>query len=101
MQNAEQGADGQLAAILNPWVKRASPPRVQANLAAFAVLPGADQHRPAGRIKIGLRESQCLTDPQPSAPQHHDDRPQPIAVDIGPAARITATISSTGGGSAG
>jgi hypothetical protein len=42
--------------------------------------PGANQHGPAGRIKIGLRESECLTDPQSGAPQHHDNRSQPSAV---------------------
>jgi hypothetical protein len=38
MQDAEQRADGQLAAILKPRVKRAPPPRVQADLPAFAAL---------------------------------------------------------------
>ena len=42
MKDAEQRTDRQLAAILKPRVKRAPPPRVQADLPAFAILPGAD-----------------------------------------------------------
>ncbi len=44
------------------------------SISTYAALASPYQHRPAGRIKIGLRQSECLTDPQTGAPEHHDDR---------------------------
>ena len=52
-------------------------------------------------IEIGLGQRQRLVDPQPSAPEHDDQTVEAVAVSGETAWRITATISSTVGGSAG
>ena len=48
---------------------------VHARLAAFVALAMTDQQRPALLIDVGLVERQRFTDPQPTAPQDGDQRP--------------------------
>src|SRR5450755_265983 len=52
----------------------ATPTRPGPTSRRLPFFPALDQHGPASRIKIGLGERKGLTDPQPGAPQHHDDR---------------------------
>jgi hypothetical protein len=61
----------------------------------------ADQYRPQARVEVVLGDGDRLVDGQPRAPEQHDQRPQTGAVDPSPAWRMTATISSTVGGSGG
>jgi len=61
----------------------------------------SDEHGPAAFVQIALGERERLVDPQAGAPEHDDHSAQAIAVVVSPAWRITATISSTRGGSAG
>jgi hypothetical protein len=80
---------------LLPW------PAVDADLAAFAALAMADQDRASMSVKIALVERERFADRQP-ARQSTTIRPRSrIASASSPAARITAMISSTVGGSAG
>jgi hypothetical protein len=58
-------------------------------------------NRASTLVKIGLGQRQRLVDPQPGAPQYDEQGVEAIAVASVPAWRITATISSTVGGSAG
>ena len=67
---------------------------VHADFAAPAALAAPDEQRAAAMVEVGLAERERLVDAQAGAPQHHDQAAQP-------AARMTATISSMVGGSAG
>ena len=78
-----------------------SRPRHPSDFPALVALPPAHEDRAAARIEIGLDQRQRFLDPQPAAPQHDDQRAEPDPVPIGRILRITATISSTVGGSAG
>jgi hypothetical protein len=42
----------------------------------------ADQNRAAAPVKVGLGQRERLVDPQPGAPQHHDQRADATAVAI-------------------
>jgi hypothetical protein len=72
---------------------------VHADLASAPALAVAHEHRSAPRVEVMLAEQERLLDAQPGTPTNDDDRPQPWR--SGGARRITATISSTVGGSAG
>jgi hypothetical protein len=76
-------------------------PPVHANLASAAALPHADQHGAAVGIKLGLGDCERFADPQPRAPEHHDHARSLAPSALWPAARMTAMICSTVGGSGG
>jgi hypothetical protein len=61
----------------------------------------ADEDRAAHAVEVGLLKREGFADPKPRAPKQHDERGNrwPSARSL--TARITATISSTVGGSAG
>ena len=67
----------------------------------YAALPVADHDRAADCVQVGLGQRQRFADPKAGAPQHDDQAAEPIPSASSPAARITAMISSTDGGSAG
>jgi len=76
-------------------------PAVHPDLAAFPALASSDQHGTARAVKVGFGEIQCLAVPEPArhsitirARRRAPSRPSR-------AARMTATISSIVGGSAG
>ena len=66
-----------------------------------AVLAAPRQKRPAARIQVSLGERERLVDPQAGSPQHDDQAAQPATVHAVSGGRITVTISSIVGGSAG
>ena len=96
------GADGKLEARSSSQGCSSSQAHVvHADLAAASALAAADEQRAAALIEIGLGERERLVDAQPGSPEEHDQGAQTAAVRPSPAARMTATISSTFGGSAG
>jgi hypothetical protein len=62
-QNAEQGADRQGPAQLEPRVELLPRPAVHPDLSPATALSGTDQHGTALAVKIGLSQRQRLADP--------------------------------------
>ena len=79
-QNAEQCADGQIGAELEPGIETFPTPAVHPDLAALAAFPGADQQRAPVAVKVGLGQSERFADPQPGTPEHDDHAAQPYAL---------------------
>jgi hypothetical protein len=77
-QNSEP--TGRVARISCHRVNWVPCPAVHSDLAAASSLPPADDEGPAGAVKVGLGEVERFADPQPSAPQDDDQRPQAGAV---------------------
>jgi hypothetical protein len=100
VDDAEQRADGKLNAELEPGLEFLPAPVVHADFAAASALAAADEQRAAALIEIGLGERERFVDAQPGSPDD-DEAAEPAAVCASPAARMTAMISSTLGGSAG
>src|SRR5450755_3872363 len=82
VDDAEQRPDRELETVLEPAVQVLEPPVVHPDLTTTIALTVADQHRPAGRVHVGLGQGQRLGDPQPAAPQHRDDSPHSKAVAV-------------------
>jgi hypothetical protein len=101
VDDAQQRAGAKAGTKLKPWLELSPAPAIHADLATATTLPAPDKNCSAGAIEIGLGEVKRLADPKADAPQDHDQRPEPRTVWPSPAARMTATISSTVGGSAG
>jgi hypothetical protein len=101
VDDAEQCADRKLCALLQPRRELVPRPRVHADLATLAALATAHEDRAAHAIKVALGKRERFADPQAGAPQHDDQAAHPRPSGRSPAQRMTATISSTTGGSAG
>ena len=102
VDDTEQRADRKLNAGRQPWPQLLPAPGVHPDLAAPAALAVAHEQRAAPRIEVVFAERERLLDAQASAPEHDDQRAQARRPWRSSAAsRITATISSTVGGSAG
>jgi hypothetical protein len=71
-QHAEQRADGQGRAELQPGIEMVPGPTVHPDLAPPAAFPGANEDRAALSVKVGLGQRERFADPQPGAPQHDD-----------------------------
>jgi hypothetical protein len=99
--DAEQWADRQLDAHVQPGRELLPGPVVHPHLAAPAALAAPHQQRPAPRIEVGLGERERLADPQASAPEHDDQPAQPEAVDAVTSVAHHADDLSIVGGSAG
>ena len=99
MQNS--GPTGSSARAAEPRPQLLPAPLVHADLAALAALAVSDQQRTAPGVEVALCERERFVDAQAAAPEHDDQRAQPPAVTVSPVRRMTATISSTVGGSAG
>jgi hypothetical protein len=97
----KKASDGKPGPSLQPGHELLPCPAIHTDLAPAAALPLADEHRTAVRVGIGISEIERFADPQPGAPQDHDQRSQPGAVGSVAAARMTATMSSTVSGAAG
>ena len=76
-------------------------PLVHADFAAAVALAAADEDCAAARVEVSLGERECLVDPQVGAPEYDDSARNRRPWTLSPAARMTAMISSTVGGSAG
>jgi hypothetical protein len=73
VDDAEQSSDGKLGSSLEPWLQLIPSPAVHPDLAAFAALPVPDEHGAAWAVKVRFGKVECLADPEPGAPQHHDE----------------------------
>ena len=80
VDHAQQRADRELAAELEPWIQVVPRPAIHADLATLDSLATTHDDRAAGTVQVALLERQCFVDAQPSAPQQHDQRAEPVAV---------------------
>jgi hypothetical protein len=100
-EDAEERPHGKRDTRLKPRLQLRPSPRVHARLAAPCTLAAADQQCAAARVEIGLGERERFVDAQPGTQRitikPRSRRPCPPS----PAARMTAMVSSTLGGSAG
>jgi hypothetical protein len=100
-EDAEQRAGGKLDADGQPLLQLVPGPVVHADLAAAAALAAADEHCAAAGVEVSLGERERFVDAQPGAPEHAISPRIRKPCGVVPAWRMTATISSTVGGSAG
>jgi hypothetical protein len=83
VDHAEQRANRELDPVGKPRPEVIGPrPRVKSDLAPSIALPMPDGHAVASRIEVRFGQREPFLDPQPSAPQHDDQRAQPAAVAI-------------------
>ncbi len=82
VQDAEERADRQCVAQLDPWLQLLPCPAVHPDLTAFPAFALAHEDRTANRIKVGLGERERFADPKSGAPQDDDERAEPDPVDI-------------------
>jgi hypothetical protein len=101
VDDAKQSPDGKTRANLEPRLQSIPGPVIHPDLAAPAALAAADEDGASGSVEVALGEVKRLADSQTGTPQDHHQRPQASAVRPITAARMTATISSILGGSAG
>jgi hypothetical protein len=80
VDHTEQRPDRHLDAMLQPGVDVLKAPIVHADLAAPVALPVTNQQGPAALVDVGLGQGEGFGDPQPAAPEHRDQRPDPEAV---------------------
>jgi hypothetical protein len=76
-QSAEERADRQGPARLEPGIELLPAPAVHPDLAPATTLSRTDQNGAAMAVKLGLSQRQCLADPQPGTPEHDDHAAQP------------------------
>jgi hypothetical protein len=80
VDHAQQRADRQLSADLEPWVELVPGPAVHPDLAAPAALPTPDEHRAEAAVRVTLLEGECFADPQAGTPEQHDQRAKAVTV---------------------
>ena len=88
-------------ACVEPRFEFLPAPVVHTHLAASPALAATDQQGAAAAVEVGLAQRERFVDAKPGSPQHYDQAAQPATVQTVASGRITATISSTVGGSAG
>jgi hypothetical protein len=79
-QYAEQAADWQVPAELEPGIEVQPGPAVHPDLTPLIALAVTDRQGTAPGVEVGFVESERLADSQPGAPEHDDDPAQPDAV---------------------
>jgi hypothetical protein len=79
VDDAEQRADRELPSDLEPWVELLPCPAVHSDLASLAAFAVPDEHRSARFFQVALLERESFTDPQPGAPEEHDQRAGPVS----------------------
>jgi hypothetical protein len=99
--DAQQRSDRQLTPQLESGLELFPRPTAHADFAPAATLAAPYEQRAASLVKIVFSQFQRLVNAEPGSPEDHDERAHPPAVRTSPAARMTATISSTLGGSVG
>src|SRR3954470_20864348 len=101
VDDAEQRADRELEAHIDPTLQVLPGPLVHTDLAPAPALAAAHEQGPATVVEVGLVERERRADPK-SVRHSTTIRPRSRHPSgPSPAARMTATISSTRGGSAG
>jgi hypothetical protein len=101
VDDAEQRAGRQGGAAGKPGAKLLPAPVVDAGFAAFAALAAPYQQRPTAHIQVGLRQVERFADPQPGAPEDHDQAAQAVAVSAGTGLSHNRDDLFDSGGSAG
>lgn len=101
VDHAGQRTDRQPLTLGHPGAEPLKAPLVHADLPPATALAVADEDRATVRVEITLAERERLLDAKPAAPEDDDHGAQASAVAITSTWRITPTISSTVGGSAG
>ena len=76
VDDAQQGADAQRHAEVEPRLHLLPCPSVHADLAALAALAAAHENRSAGAIKIAFGQRERLGDPKTGSPEQDDQRPR-------------------------
>src|ERR1700736_1432098 len=66
--------------MLPPRLAALHVPLVHPTLSALPTFAGTHENRAASGLKVGLCQHQRLVDPQPRAPEDHDQRPNPRAM---------------------
>jgi hypothetical protein len=74
VDDAQHGADRELAADREPWVDLLPGLAVHAYFSALAALSAPDEHGTSGAVEIALMEGQGLTDAQACPPEENDER---------------------------
>jgi hypothetical protein len=76
MHDAQQSADRQGGAQVQPRLDLLPSPAVHADLATLAALAASHEDRAGAAVKVAFGEGERLADAQAGAPQDHDQRPQ-------------------------
>lgn len=74
VDDAQERANAQADADLEPRVEVLPCPQVHPNLAALAAFAAADKDAAADRVQIALSETERFADSQPGSPEQHDQR---------------------------
>jgi hypothetical protein len=82
VNHAEQRSGRQRDAVGQPGGKLFEPELVHPGLAALIALSVSDEQRPTPVVDVGLVERQRFGDPQPTAPQDSDQRPDTKTVSV-------------------
>jgi hypothetical protein len=77
---AEQSSHGKVGSDLEPLLQLIPGPAVHPDLSAFPDFASPNQHGTARAVKIGFGKIECLADPQPGAPEQHDQSSQTRAI---------------------
>jgi hypothetical protein len=80
VNHAQQCADRELAADREPRVELLPRPTVHPDLASLASLPMPDEHSTTGTIEVTFLESERFADPDPGAPEQHNQRTKSATV---------------------
>ena len=80
VDHAQQGADWDLPADLEPWVELLPRPAVHPDLPSLAALATPYEHSAAGAVLVALLERERFADPQTCTPEQHDQRAEAVAV---------------------
>jgi hypothetical protein len=81
-KDAEERADRQAGADLEPGLELVPCPAVHSDLATFASLAVPDEDRAAIMIQVGFGERERLTDSKTGAPEHDDQTAQTKTIGI-------------------
>jgi hypothetical protein len=80
VDDAEQRADRELEAHIDPTLQVLPGPLVHTDLAPAPALAAAHEQGPATVVEVRLVERERLVDPKPRSPQHDDQTTQPASV---------------------
>lgn len=101
VNHAKDRADRKLATDLEPWLELLSRPAVHADLASLAALAAADEHGATGTVEIVSWSASASLIRSPARQSSTIGALRRWPSPRSPTVRMTATISSTVGGSAG
>jgi hypothetical protein len=80
VDHAEQRADWEPSADLEPWVELLPRPSVHSDFSPLASLPAPDENCAAGSVEVALLKRERFADPQSGAPEQDDQHAEPVTV---------------------